>query len=234
MAVEFPDLNITLTDRQFEEISRLCENLRLGIITGLEFERRARVISPKLTRAVAYAVCRAIREGRYVREIKWVDVLVSVSLRTTSTRGPSTERYFEGRLIAPVPEELKDEVEGDVNTAIYLLCDEVDYLGDFFLKCIYMYFESKGYESIMLDTASWYAGVMYIREYEDREDKEVTFDCTIYDKGSATRAMNIRRWHDKIPMPKKYWEDLPNACKHFREEAFRRGYLKSWGKAWRW
>ena len=234
MSVFFPDLRLTLTDRQFEEISKLCENLRLGVISGLEFERRARALSPKLTRAVAYAVCRAIREGRYVRVIKWTDVLVSVSLRTTSTRGLSSERYFEGRLIAPVPYELRDEVAGDVESAIYMTCDEIDYLGDLLLKCIYMYFESKGYESIMLDTATWYAGVQYLRDYEAPIDKEVIFDCTIYDKGSAVRAMNIRRWHDEIPMPKRYWEDLPKACKHFREEAFRRGYLKSMGKQVRW
>jgi len=37
-----------------------------------------------------------------------------------------------------------------------------------------------------------------------------------------------------IPMIKRYWEDLPKACHRFRDEAFKRGYMKSMGKQVRW
>lgn len=235
-----------ISDRKFEQIQWLCRRLHAGVISGLEFERQMRKLG--YTRAKAYALCNYIRRKQYEvivppptppplppppKVIKWVRVMVAASLTTTSEKGPSSERYFEGRIFAPVPYSLKDDVPGGEVPPL-MTCDELDYLGDFFMKCIYIYFESKGYDVPMLDTADWKAGVQYLDEFEDVEDMDIVFKCEIYDLGSANRPMSIRRWADNIEMIKKYWEDLPKACRHFRDKAFEVGYLKSMGKQVRW
>jgi len=225
--VRFPDLGIELTDRQFERMERLCYEMWTGRISGIEFERRARRISGKITRALAYSICSAIREGRYervVEKIEWMDVLVSISVRYDKSSKPYQNRYFEGRIIAPVPksEEEKGMLLG-APEAIEMSCSEIDTIGDLFIKCMYMYFESKGYSVPMLDDSKWRMGIQILKEYMDREDKEIVFDCSIYDEGSASRPMRILRWHDIVSMPVKYWEDLEGACIHFGSEVMRLG-----------
>lgn len=220
-----------VSDRKFEQIQWLCRRLDAGVISGIEFEKRMRELG--YTRARAYALCDYIRRGLYEIVGKWINVMVAASLTTTSEKGSWSERYFEGRIFAPVPYDLKDEVPGGEVPPL-MLCDELDYLGDFFLKCIFIYFESKGYDLPMLETATWKAGVQYFDTFDASLDMEVEFKCEIYDMGSANRPMNVRRWHDIIPMIKRYWEDLPKACRHFRDEAFKRAYMKSMGKGLRW
>jgi len=232
MAVRIIPTGEEIPDRKFEQIQWLCRRLDAGVISGLEFEKRMRELG--YTRAKAYALCDYIRRGLYRRlGEKWVRVLVTASLTTTSEQGASSERYFEGRIFAPVPYRLKDEVPGGEVPPL-MKCSELDYLGDFFMKCIFIYFESKGYDTAMLETADWKAGVQYLEEFEAPIDMDIEFKCEIYDLGSARRPMNIRRWHDIIPMIKRYWENLPEACYHFRDEAFKRGYMKSMGKQVRW
>lgn len=226
---------IEVSDAKFERLRRIVTRYYIGTISGAEFERLMR--EEGFTRARAFDIYFDILEGRYerVRKIKFIDVLVSVSLRTTSSKGSWSERYFEGWLRTAVPYAIKDEAAGgDVYEAIFKKCAEIDYLGDLYLKCLYTYFESKGYDNEMLDTAEWYAGVKFFEEYMDFEDRDIVFVMDIFDKGSASRPMSIHRWHDEIPMIKKYWEDLVEACLHFRKEAFKRGYTKSMGKGVRW
>jgi len=214
---------------KFERIRRVVYQYYTGRISGAEFEARMRRLG--YTRARAYEMYRYIVENLYQIFIDWIRVLVTASLVTTSSKGPSSERYFEGRIFAPVPLELKDDAVPTEVPPLFT-CDEVDSVGNLLIKCIYIYFESKGYDVPMLDTAEWKAGVQYLEQFEAPEDMDVEFECEIYDLGSASRPMSIRRWHDIIKMIKKYWEDLP--CRHFREEAFKRGYLKEWGKQVRW
>lgn len=235
MTYRFPN-GTEVSDSLFRRIERIVYRYHTGTISARKFERRMRELG--FTRARAYVIYRWVVDGNYeyippVKEIEFVDVMVSVSLVTTSSKGPWSQRYFEGRIFAPVPKVYKYDVPGGAVIPIRY-CSEVETISDLFIACIFAYFESKGYDVAMLDTADWKAGVKYFKEYKAPEDMDVVFKCEIYDMGSANRPMNIRRWYDEIPMPKRYWVDLEESCRHFREEAFNRGYLKSMGKQVRW
>jgi len=215
-----------VSEREFNRIRSICYRYLTGRISGAEFERLMR--RHGFTRAEAYAVYRWITSV-----INWVRVLVTASLVTTSTKGPSSERYFEGRIFAPVPDELRYDVPGGV-VAPVARCSDIEYLSDFFMACIFIYFESKGYDVMMLETASWKAGVKYLDEFYEIMDMDIVFKCEIYDLGSANRPKSIKRWADDIPVIKRYWDDLIKACRVFRENAFKVGYLREWGKQVRW
>ena len=230
---------VEVSDEKFRKLERIVYRYHTREISGREFERLMR--REGFTRAVAYAIYRDILDGNYTSLMRFIDVLVSVSLVTTGSEW--RRRYFEGWLRTSVPYKLRDDVPyGDVYRAPFKRCSEIDYLGDLFLKCIYVYFESKGYDNPMMDEAEWsYAGVKYFDVYEAEEDKEIVFSMDIFDKGSESRPLTssenmlgFHRWHDDIPMIPKYWERLVEACIHFRREAFKRAYDKSWGKEVRW
>ena len=215
-----------VSEREFENIRRICYRYLTGRISGTEFERLMRRYG--FTRAEAYKVYTWV-----TRVERWINVMISASLTTTSTKGPSSERYFEGRIFAPIIYELKDDVPGGV-VAPVSRCSDVEDLSDFYLACIFIYFESKGYDYEMLDTAEWKAGVKYLDEFYDSIDRKIVFKCEIYDLGSANRPKSIRRWYDEIEVIRRYWERLEEAGRVIRENAFKVGYLKSMGKQVRW
>ena len=218
----------------FEDLRRTVYRYATGRITGRRFEELMR--RRGFTRAKAYEIYRCIIEGLYRVIIRFVRVLATASLVTTSSRGASSERYFEGRIFAPVPVKLKDSVLSfDDDIVPKYSCREVDTVGKLLMKCIYIYFESKGYDPPMLEQLeSWKGGVRFMEEFEADEDMDIHFECEIYDLGSATRPMSLSRWHDTIEVIRKYWEDLPRACLEFNNRAFEMAYLKEWGKGVRW
>ena len=224
--VYIPEIGEDIPEGKFEQIKRICYRYLTRRISGAEFER--------LMRNLGYSRAKAYQIYRYVISvIKWVNVLVSASLVTTSTKGAWSQRYFEGRIFAPVPDELRYDVPGGVVEPV-MRCSDIEDLSDFFMACLFMYFESKGYDVEMLETAEWKAGVKYLDEFYDSPDIEIVFKCEIYDMGSANRPMNIKRWADDIEVIRRYWENLEEACRVFRENAFKVGYLKSMGKQVRW
>jgi len=188
MSVFFPDLRLTLTDRQFEEISKLCENLRLGVISGLEFERRARALSPKLTRAVAYAVCRAIREGRYKRIVTWYRVLAVLTTRYPKDKG----RHIEARMLLDVPK--------------FVYEDQFSDLIDFCSFVLEEYMRRKGYDAYVEHMETLYSpditGIEVVNEFTDSIDREAELWLEIFDYD-----YNRYPFEDELKLPPMYWED---------------------------
>jgi len=245
---------LELDDKTFEEARKWCFRYRLGEISASRFEREYRKLG--FTRAVAYRVCYDIWTGNYEYvfpvppppvEEDWYDVLISVSVVTTSTKGNWAQRYFEVRLFVPILAEDYDKVTGSFS-AIDKKCSDIDYLGDLFIKCIGIYMESKGYDYEMIVSSDMkYAGVMILNEFRDYIDRENGFYIEIWDAGSAVRSppganerlsfngeerMGLRRFYNTFYMPEMYWLDLPETCRVFRGQAFGLRFTKQ--KEVRW
>ena len=230
MTYVFPD-GTEISDELFEAIRDAVYRYYTGRISGYRFEKLMRRYG--ITRTMAYKFYRWIIEGKYVHVIEFQNILFSLSLVTTASKGDWSRRYFEGRIFAPVPAELVNELAvGPVET--FITCNEVNNISDLFKACLMSYFESKGYDLPMLTTGEWKGGIKLLDKFMATEDMKPVFECEIYDLGSANKPMNIKRWADDIDMPPMYWKSLRDACLHFRKKAFDVGYLKSMGKQVRW
>lgn len=189
--IYFPDIKIELTDRQFKLMKRLCTQLRLRVITGLEFQRRARRISKKLTPARAYRVCRAIAEGRYIRVIKWYKVL---AVLTTRYVGGKKHRHLEARMLIDVPEFVYEE--------------KYDEFKEFCRWVLERYMEIKGYTAYLEYAEVLYFGIEKIEEFEDRDDREVEVWLEVYDYDYDRYP-----FEDELVLPPRYWENWNEAKK---------------------
>ena len=192
MAVKyfFPDLNITLTEKQFEEMKKLCE--LIPALPGRVFERRARRIA-RLTRARAYAVCREIREGNYVRIITWYKVL---AVLTTVYHGAKS-RHLEARML--------------------LDCPEFEYgkrqFEDFCRWCLERFFELNGYDDYIAH-AKAYFGIERVDEFENKEDREAELWIEIYDYDRGYYPFEC-----EMKLPAYYWTDYTYAKREFDRQA---------------
>jgi hypothetical protein len=159
-----------------------------------------------------------------------VPLLFCMSL--ISTGSSWRRRYLECRVITAVPDEEVEYIENYEVEACYMReeakymhatepvfeCGDAHDIVDLFKAIATNYFESKGYDHMMLMSASWYMGCR----------------CEIYDWGSQNRYVNVRRWYDVFHLIPGYWEDLYGACRDFVEQAYAREYRHSQGKGVRW
>lgn len=182
----FPSLRLYLTERQFDEMKRLC---RVRAISGLEFERRARRISRRLTRALAYAVCSKIEEGNYYVVITWYKVL---AVLTTTYKG-GKERHLEARMLIDCPYYVERTRDFD----------------EFCYWCLEKFFELNGYEAYIAKAKVHY-GREKVNEFEDREDREADLYIEIYDYNYARYPYEC-----EIKLSPYYWTDYGKAKREF-------------------
>ena len=200
MAVKyfFPSLNITLTERQFEEMKKLCKIV--PALPGRVFEKRARRIA-RLTRARAYAVCREIREGNYVRIITWYKVLAVLTLIGTTNINPK-ERHLEARMLIDCPDYVYGTREFE----------------EFCMWCLERFYEINGYAVEMIEASVEeelaFFGIEKIDEFEDREDREVEVLIEIYDYNYSRVPFEAT-----IVLPPYYWRNWVEAKKEFERQA---------------
>jgi len=240
----FPDGTV-LTEDQFAYISRTVYRYYTGVISAREFERLMR--GRGFPRAKAYLMYYWVINSIYRVSRSGTDVLFCMSL--ISTGSSWRRRYLECRIITAVPDEEVEYIENYEVEACYMReeakymhvaepvfeCGDVHDIVDLFKAMATNYFESKGYDHMMLKSASWYMGFMISREKKYIvENERVGCRCEIYDWGSQNRYVNVRRWHDVFHLIPRYWEDLYGACRDFVSQAYAREYRHSQGKEVRW
>ena len=234
MTYRFLSSGYEVDDRTFERIERVVYRYYTGQISGARFERLMRDLG--VSRALAYSLYRDIVDNNYERVVEeMVKYLVSVSLVTTGERW--SRRYFEIRSLIWVPANVS--VRGDVENIEKITCSNVSNIGDLILRMMWLYMESKGYDTPMLEWSDFkYSGIEevekmdYDKFWESHE--KVPFYVEIWDNGSDSRSMNIRRWYDEFRLPNSYLYDYKDACIKFNEMARRAGYEKRLGKQFRW
>jgi hypothetical protein len=240
----FPDGTV-LTEDAFNYIRRVVYRYLTGRISASDFERL--MGARGFQRARAYLMYYWIINRIYRVSSSGREVLFCMSL--ISTGSDWRRRYLECRVRTVVPEE---EVEYILNyevdacyareeagrmyaTEPIFECNNVRDIVDLFKAMATKYFESKGYDYMMLKSSSWYMGFMIsVEETVVPDDRRVPVHCEIYDFGSQKRYENIRRWVNDFYLIPRYWEDLWEACRDFTEQAYRDVYYHSQGKARRW
>jgi hypothetical protein len=241
----FPDGTV-LGEDAFRDISRIVYRYFTGRISGSEFESLMR--ERGFPRARAYLmyywiinrIFRVYGGGR--------EVLFCMSLISTGSED-WRRRYLECRIRTKVPDEEVEYIRNYEVEACYVReeaakmhsaepifrCEDIMDIVDFFKAMATKYFESKGYDYMMLYTASWYMGFMISdEEITIPENDRVEVHCEIYDMGSQKRRMRIDRWKDVFYLIPRYWEDLQEACRDFSTQAYSAGYSHYEGKKVRW
>jgi hypothetical protein len=240
----FPDGTV-LTEDAFRYISRVVYRYFTGRISSRRFETL--MGARGFPRARAYLMYYWIINRIYRVFGAGREVLFCMSL--ISTGSDWRRRYLECRVRTTVPEE---EVEYIMNyevdacyaredahrmyvTEPVFECGDVRDIVDLFKAMATKYFESKGYDYMMLSSSSWYMGFMIsVEEATISENERVAVHCEIYDFGSQRRYENIRRWVNDFYLIPRYWEDLWAACRDFTEQVYSDVYYHSQGKARRW
>jgi hypothetical protein len=240
--IRFFSSGYEVDESKFRDIERTVYRYATGQISGYRFEKLMRDLG--ITRALAFSIYRDVLAGRYERvvpvvppppEIEMVKYLISLSLVTTGESW--RRRYFEIRSIIWVPSDRS--VTGDVDKISELTCDDIDNMGDFILRLMYLYQESKGYDTPMLESANFkYSGIEELErmDYDEFWDlyEEAPLYMEIWDNGSDNRKLELRRWYDEFKLSSEYLYDYPTACKKFNKMARRSGYEKRFGKQVRW
>jgi hypothetical protein len=229
---------IELDDKTFEEARKWCFKYRLGEISSSRFEGEYRKLG--FTRAVAYRVCYDIWTGNYEYILKkWVNVMISISIVTTSTKGTWAERYFEIREFTQVLKSMVDTLTFDIMN-ITVSCTDIEDLGDLFVRLAGNYMESKGYDLPMIEEADVkYAGISIIDEFEDDVDRKCDITMEIWDAGSSKSGpktidgklvgmdmMGMRRFVNKFDLGVEYWKDLEETCRYVVKQMRRFGFTK--------
>jgi len=165
----FPDGTV-LTEDAFRYISRVVYRYFTGRIGGSEFERL--MGARGFPRARAYLMYYWIINRIYRVFGAGREVLFCMSL--ISTGSDWRRRYLECRVRTTVPEEeveyimnyevdacyAREEAHRMYATEPVFECSDVRDIVDLFKAMATKYFESKGYDYMMLSSSSWYMGFM--------------------------------------------------------------------------